>query len=172
MRVTTPDQQNWIAKLLGYNFEIQYKPGRENRTADALSRRADSDVFFQLISSPIWLQGAQLVEEAKQDSTLQQLTQKILLNPSKFPGYSIQHDLETGAGEALVPASILATKSLREGPDSVLQDKSTVTKSSGSWKVDLPLTNSNSKEKLVSSSLGIDQHVMEDNRDEVNNSSL
>ncbi|KAD3068716.1 hypothetical protein E3N88_36596 [Mikania micrantha] len=37
--------------------------------------------------------GAQRIEEAKQDSHLQQLTQQTLLNPSKFPGYSIQHDI-------------------------------------------------------------------------------
>ncbi|WVZ26300.1 hypothetical protein V8G54_004844 [Vigna mungo] len=36
--VLTPDQQTYLSKLLGYDFEIQYRPGKTNSTADALSR--------------------------------------------------------------------------------------------------------------------------------------
>ncbi|KAA8546792.1 hypothetical protein F0562_003221 [Nyssa sinensis] len=43
-RIGTPDQQNWVAKLLGYNYEILYRPGRENPAADALSRVSGSPI--------------------------------------------------------------------------------------------------------------------------------
>ncbi|KAI5399289.1 hypothetical protein KIW84_064595 [Lathyrus oleraceus] len=37
-RIVTAEQQNWTAKLLGYDFEIVYRQGKLNKGADALSR--------------------------------------------------------------------------------------------------------------------------------------
>ena len=35
---SSPHQEEWIAKLMGYNFEIQYRTGVSNAVADAFSR--------------------------------------------------------------------------------------------------------------------------------------
>ncbi|GJR82346.1 ty3-gypsy retrotransposon protein [Tanacetum coccineum] len=51
-RITTIDQQNWVTKLLGYRFMICYKPGKENRVADALSRIPEVGELCSMVSYP------------------------------------------------------------------------------------------------------------------------
>ncbi|TYK05420.1 Ty3/gypsy retrotransposon protein [Cucumis melo var. makuwa] len=51
-RIIQPQYQKWIAKLLGYSFEVVYKPGVENRAVDALSRKPEEVQLFGL-SIPI-----------------------------------------------------------------------------------------------------------------------
>lgn len=36
--VQTPEQQLYLARLLGYDYRIQYRSGKANTAADALSR--------------------------------------------------------------------------------------------------------------------------------------
>ena len=45
-----------MAKLLGYDYEITYEPGRENSAADALSRVVSSPSLNALFvpQAPLW----------------------------------------------------------------------------------------------------------------------
>jgi hypothetical protein len=36
-RISSPQQQKWVTKLFGYDYEIIYKKGKDNLVADALS---------------------------------------------------------------------------------------------------------------------------------------
>ncbi|GKB03552.1 retrotransposon-related protein [Tanacetum coccineum] len=40
-RISTPAQMKWLPKLMGYDYEVIYKQGKDNAVADALSRRGD-----------------------------------------------------------------------------------------------------------------------------------
>ncbi|KAL4383496.1 hypothetical protein GQ457_15G026350 [Hibiscus cannabinus] len=55
-RIVTPEQQKWVSKLLGYDYEILYKPGKENSAADALSRVVSTTYLAALTipQSHIW----------------------------------------------------------------------------------------------------------------------
>ncbi|XP_035546666.1 uncharacterized protein LOC118348677 [Juglans regia] len=51
-RVGTETQQKWIKKLMGYNFFIEYKKGKENVVTDALSRKEEGIGLCAQISFP------------------------------------------------------------------------------------------------------------------------
>lgn len=56
--ITTPVQQKWQTKLLGYDFEIAYRSGQENKVADALSRKFEDQVLALAITFqvPDWVE--------------------------------------------------------------------------------------------------------------------
>ena len=60
-QVSSPTQQKWVRKLMGYDYEITYKQGKDNLVADALSHTFDYHISLSTISMPIpnWLQSVQ-----------------------------------------------------------------------------------------------------------------
>ncbi|GKC88258.1 putative mitochondrial protein [Tanacetum coccineum] len=49
-RLTTPFQSKWLPKLLGYDYEIEYKKGVDNAAADVLYRIERQGVLFSLLA--------------------------------------------------------------------------------------------------------------------------
>ena len=73
-RITTLDQQRWIVKLMGYDYEIECRPGRENKAADALSR-LHGDLVAISCPRPAWLE--EIHYEARHDPSLADLRNAI-----------------------------------------------------------------------------------------------
>ncbi|GJU53788.1 putative mitochondrial protein [Tanacetum coccineum] len=49
-RITTPFQSKWLLKLLGYDYEIEYRKGADNAAYDALSRIERQGALFSLLA--------------------------------------------------------------------------------------------------------------------------
>lgn len=100
-RVATPFQQKWITKLIGYDYEIVYRSGKENGAADALSRREDlfleSATLHALTTvDTTWLPRAQLSWQT--DSHLQKIISDLATAPNSHKGYSLDHGVLTYKG--------------------------------------------------------------------------
>uniref|UniRef100_A0A2N9GGR4 Chromo domain-containing protein n=1 Tax=Fagus sylvatica TaxID=28930 RepID=A0A2N9GGR4_FAGSY len=69
-RIGTPMQQKWISKLLGYHFVVEFKRGKENLVADALSRQVDTDLMTELEKETVQLQAQTPNYQLDQGSSL------------------------------------------------------------------------------------------------------
>jgi hypothetical protein len=48
-QLSLEEQQKWITKMLGYDFEIIYKKGKHNIVADAFSRKEQKNKEFYYV---------------------------------------------------------------------------------------------------------------------------
>ncbi|WVY94184.1 hypothetical protein V8G54_033272 [Vigna mungo] len=67
--ITTRTQQNWLTKLLGYNFEIVYKPGKENQG------RRDGNKQYGVFSNLVRLTRTQ--SEVHEDDKLKKIIEEV-----------------------------------------------------------------------------------------------
>ncbi|GMY21739.1 Transposon Tf2-2 polyprotein, partial [Fagus crenata] len=78
-------QQSWLHKLMGYDFSIEYKRSKENKVANALSRKYEADhevkddtnTTLLAISGPTpnWLDVVH--EDQAQSKVVQQIIQRV-----------------------------------------------------------------------------------------------
>eukprot|EP00253_Pinus_taeda_P023675 PITA_23675 len=93
-RLSSEEQQKLVTKMLGYDFEIMYKKGKQNVVADALSRK-DENVEALLctisIIQPDWINETR--EDWKNDEEVWALIQKLQQDSSTSDTFRWKNDL-------------------------------------------------------------------------------
>lgn len=77
-RLSTVPQHQWVSKLFGFDFSVEYKPGRLNTVADALSRRDQQEHHLAVISSPSFQLLDDIRQEINKDIDLRHLRDNIV----------------------------------------------------------------------------------------------
>ena len=95
----TLEQQACFHKFIGYDFRIEYKPGKDNVAADALSR-----VFFMAWSKPQF----QLIDKLNREVLHDEQTQVIMndcqnAQPPNYP-YNVKDGLLYWKGRFVLPS--------------------------------------------------------------------
>ncbi|KAL0461879.1 UNVERIFIED_CONTAM: Retrovirus-related Pol polyprotein from transposon.6 [Sesamum latifolium] len=81
-------QQKWISKLLGLDYEIHYRKGKDNIATDALSRRDQGECVAITVIIPNWVTDVQ--KSYEKDEELLPILQVKTVKDSTYPSYSLQ----------------------------------------------------------------------------------
>nr|GEW41835.1 retrotransposable element Tf2 [Tanacetum cinerariifolium] len=81
--IQTLEQQKWLTKLMGYDFEVRFKPGKENVVADSLSRIEHPSLFAISFPQATWLLEIKTYFADNKDG--KEMVHSILTNKSSFP---------------------------------------------------------------------------------------
>ncbi|XP_057495630.1 uncharacterized protein LOC130780625 [Actinidia eriantha] len=107
-RVVSPEQQRWVSKLLGYDYEIIYRPGRTNSANTTLVDVGLTPLLsaeLVAISSPQCQLWTDLRKANTTDPYLLELHQKLLAHPEKHPHLLSREGVLMYKGRLVIPPS-------------------------------------------------------------------
>lgn len=105
-RLVSEDHQKWLTKLMGYNFDIQYGPGLENKAIDALSR-IQPTLLYLALTTPTVLQLEEIKKEVAADVKLGKLVQDLQGGVPVKEGYELIDGILCYCGKLVLPNSSL-----------------------------------------------------------------
>lgn len=87
-REVNQEYQRWLTKLLGFDFDIEYKAGLENKAVDALSR-IDATATLMTLSIPSSVQLSEIQQAVGEDTNLGAIYTSLRKGQSITPGYNL-----------------------------------------------------------------------------------
>lgn len=103
-RLATIPQHHWVGKLLGFDFEVEYRSGATNTVADALSRKDTEEGALMAISAPRFDFIARLRQAQATDPALVAICEEIRAGTRTAP-WSIMGGMVAMHGRLYIPAS-------------------------------------------------------------------
>ena len=98
------EQQKWASKLLGLNYSIEYRPGKDNRVADALSRIPGQEEILELqLTAPLTIDREELAVQVAQDVVLQEIIKAVQEGREGTESYSVKDGLLMKDNRLIIP---------------------------------------------------------------------
>lgn len=119
-REVQPQFQKWLTKLLGYDFEILYQPGHQNKAADALSRMEQPVELHSLTTTGI-IDVKLIEQEVENDAELKKIMENLKKNAEEGSKFQVEKGRLLYKGRMVVSqTSTLIPKILHTFHDSIL----------------------------------------------------
>lgn len=103
-RLNTPIQQQWLPKLLEFDYEIQYRQGKDNVAADALSRVEGAEVLHMAMSVLDFDLMKEIQDGYDMDGGMKQIIEKLKKEPWAKKHYSWVQNVLRRKSKIDVPA--------------------------------------------------------------------
>ncbi|KAH0784702.1 hypothetical protein KY290_004300 [Solanum tuberosum] len=99
--IQTPEQQHWLSKLIGYDFEIRFCPGKLNSVVDVLSRVPACFALSLAITEIPLVDKLKALNKSNEE--LLALQQKLLNAPDFMSSFSFQKGLLLFKNHLVIP---------------------------------------------------------------------
>lgn len=111
-RLNTPIQQQWLPKLLEFNYEIQYKQGKDNVAADALSRVEGSEILHMAMTVLECDLMKQIKDCYEEDAAVKQFIENLKQNPPVKKHFSLSQEILRRKNKIAIPQSVTLRNSI------------------------------------------------------------
>lgn len=98
------EHQRWVFKLMGFSFDIQYKPGAVNKIVDALSREYVSQTELASLVTACVIRWTYFIPQIQQDPFIQQLQGDISRGAAVPKGYEVEQGILRYKGRIVISA--------------------------------------------------------------------
>ena len=103
--VQMPEQHRYLARLLGFDYSIQYRTGKTNMVADTLSRCSEEpSASFFILSMPHFAFLEDLSKELQSHNEFITLREKVHADPATYPDHVLTPNFILYQGHIWLPS--------------------------------------------------------------------